>query len=53
MTGVEVRSETGVSQVEADEVISTLALDDLVAAFDPPPPGRWSRPPGGCATATF
>lgn len=38
ITHVEVESETGTEVRQADEVISTLALDDLIAAMDPPPP---------------
>jgi len=38
VTGVEVASDDGVQVHDADHVISSLALDDLVAAFDPPPP---------------
>ncbi|WP_375259525.1 hypothetical protein [Citreimonas sp.] len=38
VTAVEVASDDGVKTHAADHVVSSLALDDLVAAFDPPPP---------------
>jgi protoporphyrinogen oxidase len=38
VTAVEVQGADGPRRIAADEVVSTMALSDLVAAFDPPPP---------------
>lgn len=41
VTGVEVTDRDGEKRlVEADHVINTMALTDLIAAFDPPPPSH-------------
>ena len=38
VTAIEVRTEDGTRRVEADHFINTMAVRDLIRAFDPPPP---------------
>ena len=38
ITAIEAEGPDGVQSHDADEVISTLALDDLIGMMDPPPP---------------